>query len=359
MGTATCQEALDNHRVDFDPGSFVPFGTMGLGETDVLLTEISPPDDDGFCSFGNSLWAKKRQIEKAKTVIAEVNGRLIRTCGDNFIHVSEIDYFVEHVSSGRTIGSGSLAGRKRKAPEKFLKDICGHVKSLIHSGDTLQIGVGRTTEPLVGLGLLDGKQDLGWHSEATPPGVIPLIKEGAINGKCKTIHRDLAVVTSVGGGSREDMAWVDGNPLIWMVDVAYLEDPRVIAAHDNFVAVNNALMVDLTGQIGAEGIGQRQIGAAGGQIPFATATWLSRNGRSVTVLPSTARQGRVSRIVTEMPQGTVVTMQRNLADYVVTEFGVAHLKGKSLRERAGRLIELAHPDFRPELRRWAEKRFYP
>jgi 4-hydroxybutyrate CoA-transferase len=345
--------------VDFDPGSFIPFITTGLGKADVLLTEISPPDDEGFCSFGNSLWAKKRQLEKAKTVIAEVNNRLIRTRGDNYIHVSEIDYFVEHISSGRAIGSGSLAGRKRKESEEYLKDICRHVKSIINSGDTLQIGVGRTTEPLVKLGLLDGKQDLGWHSEATPPGVIPLIKEGVINGKYKTINRHQAVVTSVGGGSREDMKWVDGNPLIWMVDVAYLEDPRVIAAHDNFVAMNNALMVDLTGQIGAEGIGQRQIGAAGGQIPFVTATWLSENGRSITVLPATAGQGKASRIVTEMPGGTVVTMQRNMADYVVTEYGIAHLRGKPLRERAEQLIDIAHPDFRPELRKWAKKRFYP
>ena len=154
------------------------------------------------------------------------------------------------------------------------------------------------------------------------------------------------------------MQWVNNNPHFWLVDVGYLEDPRVIAAHDNFVALNNALMVDMTGQIGAESIGQRQIGAAGGQIPFVTAAWLANNGRAVTVLPSTAQQGKVSRIVPEFPQGTVVTIQRNLADYIVTEYGVAHLRGKSLRQRAEELTNIAHPDFRPELRKWAAKRLY-
>jgi len=359
MGTATSQEALDAHRVDFDPGTFVPFVTLGTSESDVLLTEISPPDDEGYCSFGNSLWAKKRQIQKAKMVIAEVNKSLIKTYGDNYIHVSEIDYFVEHISSGSSLGAGSLAGREKKESEPFLNNICGYVKKLITSGDTLQIGVGRTTEPLTRLGLLDSMEDLGWHSEATPPGVITLIREGVINGKRKTVNEGKGVVTTIGGGSREEMEWVNNNPAIWLVDVTYLEDPRVIAAHDNFVAINNALMVDLTGQIAAESIGQRQIGAAGGQIPFVTGAWLSKNGRSITVLPSTVQKGSVSRIVTEFPLGTIVTIQRNLADYVVTEYGVAELKGKPLRQRAQDLINIAHPAFRDELTFWAKKRFYP
>ena len=360
MGTKVCQEALDKRRVDFDPGTLVPFLDLGISsKADVLVTEVSPPDDQGYCSFGNSLWAKKRQIEAAKTVIAEVNPRLIRTYGENYIHVSEIDYFVAHVSSGKPMGAGSLAGRDKKEPEAYLDDICGYVNGLIENGDTLQIGVGRTTEPLVKLGLLNGREDIGWHSEATPPGIISLIREGVINGKRKTVHEGKAIVTSLGGGSRDEMMWAADNPIICLVDVAYLEDPRLIAAHDNFVALNNALAVDLTGQVGAESIGQKQIGAAGGQIPFVIGSWLSRNGRSITVLPSTAGNGRFSRIVPEMPQGTVVTLQRNLTDYVVTEFGVAHLKGKSLRQRAEALIGISHPDFRKDLRKWAKQRFYP
>ena len=355
MPTATCQEAVDSHRVDLDPGSLIPFMDVEAG--DVLLAEVSPPDDKGFCGFGASLWAKKRQVRESKLVIAEVNDRLIKTCGENFIHVSELDYLVEHISSGIPPGSGSLAGRALKEPEPYLKQIADYVSELIQDGDTLQIGVGRTTEPLVNLGIFDNKQDIGWHSEATPPGVISRVKSGLINGKRKTINTGIAVVTSIGGSSMEEMNWVSENPLIQLVDVSYLEDMRVIGAHDNFVALNNALLVDLTGQIGSQTIGTREMSAAGGQIPFVFGSWLSKNGRAITVMPSTARDGTISRIYPLLPEGTVVTIQRNCADYIVTEYGIAHVKGKSVRKRAEELINIAHPDFRGELRKEA-KRLY-
>ena len=362
MPTTTSQEAVDTRRVDFDPGTMIPFVELaGAHAADVIITEISTPDDKGFCSFGASLWAKKRQVENAKLVIAEVNKNLIRTFGDNYIHVSEIDYFVEHVSAGRSMRTGSLAGRELKGPDPSLKAIASNCSQIIKDGDTLQIGVGRTTEPLVGLGMLDGKRDLGWHSEATPPGVIALVQQGVINGKCKTLHQGKVVVTSIGGSTREEMEWVNNNPLFWLVDVAYLEDIRVIAAHDNMVVVNNALMIDLTGQICAETIGMRQMAAAGGQIPFVFGAWLSKGGRSITVLPSTATttDSTVSRIVPTLPQGAVVTIQRNCADYIVTEYGIAHLKGKTRRQRTEELIAVAHPDFRSELRKEARKLFWP
>lgn len=360
MTTATCQDALDARRIDFDPGTMIPFIELeGTAGADIIITEVSTPDNKGFCSFGASLWAKKRQVENAKLVIAEVNKNLIRTFGDNYIHVSEIDYFVEHISSGTGIKSGSLAGRKIKETEPYLKDIVCACSQIIKDGDTLQIGVGRTTEPLVQLGLFEGKNDLGWHSEATPPGVILLVRQGVINGKYKTIHPGKVVVTSVGGSTREEMEWVDNNPLFWLVDVAYLEDIRVISAHENMVAINNALMIDLTGQICAETIGPRQMSAAGGQIPFVFGTWLSKGGRSITVLPSTAKNGTVSRIVPFLPPGTIVTIQRNCADYIVTEYGIAHLKGKTRRQRAEELIAIAHPDFRSELGKEARKLFWP
>jgi 4-hydroxybutyrate CoA-transferase len=358
--TATCQDAVDARRVDFDPGSMIPFLDIeGIAGADIIITEVSPPDENGFCSFGSSLWAKKRQVENARITIAEVNDKIIRTFGENFVHVSQIDYFVQHVSSGKKMKSGSLAGRKLKEPETYLKDIAGYVTELIKDGDTLQIGVGRTTEPLVRLGILDRKKDLGWHSEATPPGVISLVQEGIINGRLKTLHPEKVVVTSIGGSSREEMQWVDNNPLFWLVDVAYLEDIRVISAHNNMVAINNALMVDLTGQICAESIGTRQLSGAGGQIPFVIGAWLSKGGRSITVLPSTAQDGKISRIVPTLPVGTVVTIQRNCADNIVTEYGIANLKNKTLRQRAESLIAIAHPDFRSELKEAAKKLFYP
>jgi 4-hydroxybutyrate CoA-transferase len=321
----------------------------------VVLTEVSPPDEKGFCSFGQSVWNKKRQIREGKIVIAEVNKNLIRTYGDNFIHVSEIDYFVEHISSGSAPAMGSLAGRTKRDPAPYLKDVAGYVSELINDGDTIQIGVGRTTEPLVLMGMLEGKHDIGYHSEATPPGVITLVKQGVINGSRKTINPGKVTVTSVGGGSKEEMEWAHNNPLFQLVEVDYLEDISVIAANDNMVAVNNALVIQLDGQITAESIGRRLLSAAGGQTAFVVGALMSKGGRSITVLPSTSRG--LSRIVSTFEPGTVVTIPRNLADYVVTEYGIARLRGKPLKERAQELIAIAHPDFRTDLRKEAAELF--
>lgn len=352
MPTATCQEAVEARRCDLIP---LPIASGLMEGPDILLTEISPPDERGFCSFGQSLWNKKKQIREGKLVIAEVNKNLIRTYGDNFIHVSEIDYFVEHISSGAGVAIGSLAGRLKKEPPPYLKDIAGYVFELIKDGDTIQIGVGRTTEPLVTLGALDGKHDLGMHSEATPPGIITLVKQGVINGSRKTINRGKVTVTSLGGGSKEEMEWASNNPLFELVDVDYLEDISVIAAHENMVAINNALVVQLDGAIGAESVGRRLLSAAGGQTAFVVGALMSKGGRAITVLPSTGRG--VSRIVPTFEPGTVVTIPRNLADHVVTEYGIAHLRGKSLKERALELIGIAHPDFRADLRKEAAELF--
>lgn len=349
--TAVCQDALNTHRID--TVIFPPFEKLQPPQNvDFLFTEISTPDENGFCSFGNSLWNKKRHILETKAagkiVIAEVNSNLIRTYGDNFIHVSDIDYFVEHVSSGSVMGTGSLGGRAIKKDEPYMKDITGYVSSLIHDGDTLQIGIGRTTEPLVSLGLLNGRHDIGFHSEATPPGVITLVKEGVINGKRKTLHPGKVVVTSVGGSSREEMKWVHMNPLFYLVTYEYLEDIRVIAANDNMTCINNTLLIDLWGQSTAETIGFNMLGTPGGQPTFVIGAAQSKGGKSITILPSTS-QGR-SRIVPVLPQGTVVTIPRTFTDYVVTEYGIATLRGKTTKERVNELISVAHPDFRAELR---------
>ena len=364
MVTSTAQAAVDAKRVDLNPGVLLgtPRGFMGVGaalekQPDVVLTEVSHPDERGFCSFGQSLWDKKKTIKQGSLVIAEVNKNLIRTYGDNYIHISEIDYFVEHVSSGGTPGMGTLAGRAKKEPEPYLKDIARYVNELIKDGDTIQIGVGRTSEPLVHLGMLEGKHDIGYHSEATAPGIITLIREGIITGNHKTIYQGKAVVTSLGGGTQEEMEWARENPLFLLVDVDYLEDIRVISAHDNYVAINNALAIDLTGQIDAETIGTRPMGGAGGQPSFVIGALLSKGGRSITLLPSTAVGGKVSRIMPKLPEGSSVTIPRQLADYVVTEYGVVRLWGKSLRQRAGELINIAHPDFRAELIKEAKEMF--
>jgi 4-hydroxybutyrate CoA-transferase len=359
MPTGTCQDAMDNKRVDLIPGIALSQYRPSLFDiyADVVITEVSPPDEKGFCSFGQSLWNKRGQIGNANLVVAEVNQKLIRTYGDNFIHVSEIDYFVEHLSSGGSVGKGSLAGRALKEPEPYLKEIARNVSALIKDGDTIQIGVGRTTEPLVRLGMLDDRNDLGLHTEATPPKVITLVREGIINGKFKTINTGKAIATSLGGGSREEMMWVNNNPVFELVDFGYLEDIRVIAGHDNMVAINNALAIDLTGQITAESLGPRLLSVSGGQFPFAVGALMSKGGRFISVLPSTAKGGSVSRIMPSLPEHTVITLPRTCADCVVTEYGTAKLWGKSVKQRAHALIDIAHPDFREELKQLAKKMY--
>ena len=209
------------------------------------------------------------------------------------------------------------------------------------------------------MGLLDGRSDIGFHSEATPPGIISLVRQGVVNGKLKTLLPERVVVTSIGGGSKEEMEWVNNNPLFYLVDLLWLEDIRVIAQNDNMVAINNALAIDLTGQITAESLGPRLMSVAGGQIPFAFGALLSKGGRSVTVLPSTARDGAVSRIMPHLPEGSAITLQRNIADKVVTEYGLANLRNKTIRQRCEALIAVAHPDFRAELTKEARKLYWP
>ena len=353
------REMVAQKRCDYNVQTLrVEFGPFEKGP-DVILVEVSPPDAQGYCSFGASVWNKKREIQSAGTVLAEVNDRLIRTHGDNHIHVSEIDYFVKHRSSGRSPGHTDLLGRKVMEPGPVEKAIAANVAGLIHDGDTLQIGVGSTSELIARLGVLETKNALGWHSETTPYGIIKLIRQGVINGTRKSIHREKAVATAVGGGDVEDMQFVDDNPAFEIYPAEHVLDPRTISAHDNMVAINSAVSVDLTGQIAAESLGHTMISGTGGHLAFATGAYLSWGGRYIAVMPSTARDGQTSRIVSSLEMGTVVTVPRTLAHFVVTEFGVADLRGKTQRQRARALIDIAHADFRGELARAAERLYQP
>jgi 4-hydroxybutyrate CoA-transferase len=227
------------------------------GPADVVMVELSPPDDHGYCSFGASVWTKKTEIRRAKIALAEVNKNLIRTYGDNFIHVDEIDYFVEHTPSGKQPGGTDLLGRKNVEAGDAEKKIAQYVSELVRDGDTLQVGVGSTSEWCCTLGTFESKKDLGWHSETTPRGIIPLIRKGIINSSRKTINTNKAVATACGGGTKEDMDFVNMNPAFELYSAEYCLDVRVIAEHDNMVAINSAVSVDFAGQIAAESIGPR------------------------------------------------------------------------------------------------------
>jgi 4-hydroxybutyrate CoA-transferase len=328
------------------------------GTIDVLITEVSPPDEHGFCSFGQSLWNKKEQVQAAKVVIAEVNERLIRTYGTNFVSISEIDYFVKHIPSERLPGRADLRGKQTTGTREEVKHIAEYVSTLIKDGDTVEIGVGTSTEPLPQLGIFDNKHELGWHSEHTPGRVVELVRQGIFTGRSKTINQG-KVVASAFGGSRENLAFINMNPAFELHSVNYVNDVRVIGAHDNLVAINNALAVDLSGQITSESIGSTRLGGTGGQLSFAIGASLSRGGRCITILPSTAKNGTLSRVVSRLEPGAVVNIPETFTDIVITEYGIANLRGKTLRGRVQELIAVAHPDFRAELKKEAMKLYWP
>ena len=235
--------------------------------------------------------------------------------------------------------------------------IAQYVSSLIKDGDTIQVGQGGTSEALIRAGLLDNKQDVGWHSEVTPGGIVRLVMKGVITGRRKSIDRGKALATAIGGGTMEEMSFVHLNPMFELRDMEYTHDPRVISQLDNIVTINNALEVDLTGQVNAESRGPHIFSGAGGLLAFSIGAHLAKNGRSIIVLPSGAQGGTISRIVPML--SSKVTVPHTLADYIVTEWGIARLRGKTQRQRAEEIIAVAHPDFQSELRKAAQNLYWP
>ncbi|MGH2585378.1 MAG: acetyl-CoA hydrolase/transferase C-terminal domain-containing protein, partial [Dehalococcoidia bacterium] len=251
-----------------------------------------------------------------------------------------------------------LPERTPPPPDPWDAPIAGYAGSLVHTGDTIQIGVGSTTGNLILLGGLEGKEDLGYFGELTVQGTVEMVKQGVINGRRMATHPGRFVATTA-GNSPADWAFIAENPAFEFYAVDYIHDPRAIAANDNYTAINNALAVDLTGQIAAATIGPRVYSGTGGHLSFAIGAFMARRGRYVCVLPATARGGTVSRIVPQFEPGQIVTVPREFADTVVTEYGIARLLNRSVRERAEELIAVAHPDFRAELRRAAQQLFWP
>ena len=353
----TYRPFLDDGRAEYLPSLFTlmfkGIEERGLEDQrpDVFFAVVSPPDQNGFCSFGHSLWNKRTFAASARMVIVEVDPRTIRTFGTNSIHVTDIDYFVVNPDTGPVLYHSI------PDPDDAVQEMGRHVSTLIHDGDTIQIGWGRVGMSLPRAGIFDGKKDLGIHSEVMAPGMLPLVEEGIINGSRKTLNRDKAVTSALAGAGRE-MDLAANNPKVEVRDVDYTNDLRVISAHDNMVAVNGAASVDLTGQINVESAeGSHPINGPGGQQEFVIGALASRGGRSITVLRSTTRDGQ-SRIVPLLEAGASVTIPRTLADYVVTEYGVAALLGKTTSERARALTNIDHPTFRKQLTDSLKNRSY-
>ena len=407
------RQMMWDRRGDFTPVTFamefkdIDERRPGCIDPDVVMVRVCPPDKNGFCNFGTDLWEKKEYIKRAKIAMAEVDETIIRTCGDTFIHVSEIDFFVDATPQTPTPQEFeefmvSMPSENRPkiqalfdelkpplhqiwmlkeafmffAPEQVAATLMGageipahtraiaqHLNPLIKDTDCLQIGTGNTSNPLVRAGMLDGKNDLGFHCEVAPPLIPTLIKEGLFTGKYKNIDIGKAVCSSFRPGidwRQDELHYMDENPLFEVRGSHYTDNTNVISANDNQVSINNALFIDLTGQVAVETLpGFLLQNGPGGQLDWVMGSLCSKGGRSITVLPSTALSGSISRIVPLLEEGVMVTVPRTFADLIVTEYGVASLLGKSQRRRAEELIAIAHPDHRAELREKARGLFWP
>ncbi len=341
---------------------FMPFTTAlwpsdvlaGDRPLNVLLTSVSPPDEHGYCSFGFMLWASRELVEAATIVIAEVDPDHIVTYGDNYVHVSELDYLVE--KQRETTFSDITSTMGFASPNELEQQIAAHAADLIQDGATLQLGAGTVSMTVVSY--LNTKNDLGLHSEICPTGVPQLIEAGNINGRYKTLNPRKAICTAL-WGDEFGLDFAHLNPAIELRHMRYTNNPRIIAQHDNMIAINSALSIDLTGQVTAESFGPYMYSGVGGQLDFSIGAMLANNGRAVTALPSTAKEGTLSRIVPLHPEGAIISVPRTYVNHVVTEFGTVNLLGRSQRERAERLISIAHPKFQDQLRQEAKKLFWP
>lgn len=345
---ANVRKAVNEGRGDYLPIflSEVPYlFRHGILPLDVAMIQVSPPDKHGFCSLGVSVDASRAAVQTAKKVIAQINPQMPRTHGDGMVHIDRFDAATEHEEP--------IPEYLVDEPGETEHKIGKYCSELIENGATLQMGIGAI--PNAVLQALGGHKDLGIHTEMFSDGIIELVKKGIVNNKKKRKHPE-KIVSSFLMGSRKLYDFVDDNPQVAMLDVAYVNDTAVIRKNPKVTAINSAIEVDLTGQVCADSIGTYHYSGVGGQMDFIRGASLSEGGKPIIALPSATRKGQ-SRIVPYLKQGAGVVTTRAHVHYVVTEYGVANLYGKSMRQRARELIEIAHPDHRESLEREAFDRF--
>ena len=337
------RDAVNEGRAEYTPIFLSELPQLlhsGRLKIDVALIQVAPPDNYGFCSLGVSVDVVKAGAENAKLVIAEVNKRMPRTLGDCFIHLKDIDYIIE--------SDIPLLTWSPPEPDEVADRIGHNVAKLINDGSTIQAGIGMIPNAIL-------KRDLGVHTEMFSDGLIDLVENGVVNNRKKSLHNGKIIATFCMGSQRL-YDFVDDNPLIEFHPCDYTNDPFIIAQNNRMISINAAIQVDLTGQVCADSIGEYFYSGIGGQVDFVRGAARSKGGKPIIVLPSTAKSGSVSRIVAYLDQGAGVVTSRGDVHYVVTEFGIANLHGKNLRERALALISIAHPDFRDDLLAYAKKR---
>lgn len=343
------RQAVNENRADYTPCFFNEVPSLfreGHIPIDCALIQVSPPNDEGYCSFGLSTDYTKPAAECASLVIAEMNTQMPVVFGDNFIHVDELNYIVE-----TNHPLHELAPPKIGALEQLIGENCA---ALIEDGSTLQLGIGAIPDAV--LMFLKDKKDLGIHTEMFSDGIIDLVESGVINNSKKTLHKGKLISTFLMGTKRL-YDFVDNNPMVELYPVDHVNNPAVIMQNDQLVSINSCIQVDLMGQVASESIGLRQFSGVGGQVDYVRGASMSKGGKSIIAIPSTASKGKVSRIVPFLTEGSAVTTSRNDVHYIVTEYGVANLKGRTLKQRAKLLIEIAHPDFRESLENAYEERF--
>jgi len=336
------RKAVDEDRADFSASNFGSFPRLladGDLPCDVAMVTVTPPDKVGNCSLGISVSYDFSAAKAAKKVIAEVNPHMPFTLGNTCLHVSEIDHFVWTERPIVTAPRPELNDAERK--------IGGYCAGLIKDGDCLQLGYGALPEAV--LGFMDDKHDLGIHSEMISDGVMQLVEKGVITCARKNFKNRKIVITFA-IGSREFYDWIHLNSMVEMHPVEYINDPAVIGLNDNMVSINSALCVDLLGQAAADMMGARQYSGVGGQVEFVRGCRVSKGGRSIIALAAASSDGKISRIVPALAQGQAVTTSRNDIDYVITDYGIAHLRGRTVKERARMLVGIAAPQFRDWLR---------
>lgn len=344
------RQAVQEGRADFTPVLLSEFPLLFKENhlpVNAAFVHLSPPDQHGYCSFGVEVGLSKSAAESAEIIIAEVNEKMPRTLGDSFIHVNALDFIVpvSYQLPELAMGGGE--------PSETVQQIAGYIAELIPDRATMQLGIGAIPDAV--LDYLSEKKDLGIHTELFSDGVIDLVEAGVITNAKKSLHPGKIIAGFILGTERL-YQWVHNNPLIEFHRTEYVNDPFIIAQNERMVAINSAIEIDLTGQVCADSIGTKLYSGVGGQLDFIYGASRSKGGVPIIALPSKTKD--FSRIVTTLKKGAGVVTSRNHVHYVVTEFGVADLYGKTIRERAKSLIGIAHPQFREQLTREASELNY-
>ncbi|MDK9698825.1 MAG: 4-hydroxybutyrate CoA-transferase [bacterium] len=345
------RQAVNEGRADWTPVFLSEIPELfrnGILPIDVAMVQLSPPDEHGFCSYGLGVETTKSAAEHAKIVIAQINPRMPRALGDCFIHINKLTAIVE--VDVPLFELPQFQPDPNNAEFRIAQQVGEHISTLIEDGATLQMGIGMIPDAV--LNFLGSKRDLGIHTEMFSDGVVELVERGIINNEKKTLHRG-KIVASFVLGSKRTYDFLDNNPLCEFHPSDYVNDVFIVSQNEKMTAINSAVEVDLTGQVCSDSIGFRLFSGFGGQVDFIRGAARSKRGKPIIALPSMTDNGKFSRICSHLKEGAGVVTSRADVHYVVTEYGIASLHGKTLRERARALINIAHPNYREELERFA------